>query len=400
MHIAIIWQRFLPYHLARIRHASRKLKKLGYRFTAIEVASQDISYGFPIDSGGNEAEYICCFPGESYHDHSAREVRRRVLEVLTDAKPDVVFSPAIAFPEGMAALAYRLKSGARVVIMDDAWEHTARKGIIVKLIKRLIYRNTDAAFVPAVSHLSHYMDLGFTKERVVFGVDVVDNEYFSNQVEQVRVNGSEASAALQLPHDYFLFVGRVLPRKGLDTLVKAYKRYRELAGNELWGLVLVGAGNYLDTLRPQFSDVSGVYFAGAQFGDSLCKYYGLARVLIVPSEKDPWGLVVNEATASGLPVIVSNGCGAAKTLVREAENGWTFKAGNVDKLSKLMYRITLLSTETLEKMGKKSHEIIADWTLDRFVDGMLSALEVPRRSAAGLLSDVLTNLWKGRIQVT
>lgn len=400
MHIAIIWQRFLPYHWARIRHANKRLSELEIQFTAIEVASQDVSYGFPVNSMNDKLNYICCFPGESYHSHKAKEVYNKVLEVLNDVKPDIVFAPAIAFPEGIAAVAYRMRSGARTVSMDDTWEHTDRRGFFVKLIRKLIYRNVDAVFVPSASHMSYYTGLGFAKEYVIFGVDVVDNEYFMKQAELAHHKETEIRGALQLPDNYFLFVGRILPRKGIETLLEAYKQYRDTAKGEVWDLVIVGAGDYLNLLRTQFSDVSGLRYAGAQFGDDLCQYYGLAKVLIVPSDSDPWGLVVNEAMASGLPVILSSGCGAAKTLVRGAENGWIFKSGNVDELKTLMYRITLLSPETLKKMGKKSHEIIAQWTLDRFADGVLSTVKIEKRLQAGLISDVLTRLWKGRVQVT
>jgi len=400
MHIAIIWQRFLPYHWARVRHANKRLGELGFQFTAIEVASQDVSYGFPVNSLYDKLDYVCCFPHDSYHNHSAREVHRKVLKVLNDIKPDVVFAPAIPFPEGIAALAYRMKSGARSVVMDDAWEHTDRRGSFVKLIKRLIYQNADAAFIPATSHLPYYLKLGFTRDRIVFGVDVVDNEYFAKQVELIRLEESKLRETLRLPDNFFLFAGRILQRKGLETLLEAYKRYREIAKSDLWGLVLVGEGPYLDSLRSQFRDVPGAFYAGAQFGEDLCTYYALARVLIVPSHSDPWGLVVNEALAAGLPVIVSDGCGAADTLVRDAENGWTFEHGSVNALRSLMHRITLLSPDTLEKMGNKSQEMITHWTLDRFVNGMLTAVDLERRSPAGMIPDILTKLWKGRMQVT
>jgi glycosyltransferase involved in cell wall biosynthesis len=400
MYLAIIWQRFLPYHWARIRYANKRLSELGFQFTAVEVASQDVSYGFPSNSMNDKSNYICCFPGESYHSLRSKEVYKKVLEVLNDVKPDIIFAPAIAFPEGIAAVAYRMTSGARIVSMDDTWEHTDRRGFLVKLIRRLIYRNVDAVFVPSASHLSYYTGLGFAKERIIFGVDVVDNEYFMKQAELVHHKEPEIRDALQLPDNYFLFVGRILPRKGIEILLKAYKQYRETAKGEMWDLVIVGSGDYLNSLCTKFSDVSGLHYAGAQFGDNLCKYYGLAKVLIVPSDSDPWGLVVNEAMASGLPVIVSSGCGAAKTLVRDAENGWIFKQGNVDELKNLMHRITLLDIATMRKMGNKSREIIGYWTLDRFADSVLSSMNIQKRPQAGLISDVLTRLWKGRVQVT
>jgi 1,2-diacylglycerol 3-alpha-glucosyltransferase len=399
IHIAIIWQRFLPYHVARIRQAHNRLSELDFRLTVIEVASQDASYGFP-RYAVNDMNYVCCFPVDSYHEKSSKEVCRKVLNVLNDVRPDLVLAPAIAFPEGIASLAYRLKSGARSVVMDDAWDHTDRKGFVTQFIKRLIYKNADAAFVPAVSHLSYYKKLGFEEKRVIFGVDVVDNDYFARQVNLVRLEEDERRVALQLPRDYFLFVGRVLPRKGLETLLEAYKQYRDRAKGVAWDLVLVGEGTYLVLVKSKFTKLSGVCFVDAQFGDNLCEYYGLAKAMIVPSDSDPWGLVVNEAMASGLPVIVSSGCGAAKTLVKEGENGWTFKFGNDTELAQLMLRVSSLSGDALKEMGEKSRSIVADWSLDRFADGVLKAIEIPRRQPAGIISDIMTKLWRGRVRTT
>ena len=134
MHIAIIWQRFLPYHWARIRYSNKRLQALGYNFSAIEVASQDSTYGFPANIINDKLNYNCCFPGENYHSRKAKEIYKKVLSVLEDLNPDIVFAPAIAFPEGIAAVAYRINSGARAVTMDDAWEYTDKKGFITNFI--------------------------------------------------------------------------------------------------------------------------------------------------------------------------------------------------------------------------------------------------------------------------
>jgi len=66
-------------------------------------------------------DHVCCFPESSYHDHRAAEIHAKVLEALNSAQPDVVFAPATPFPEGMAAVAYRRRSGSRCFMMDDAW---------------------------------------------------------------------------------------------------------------------------------------------------------------------------------------------------------------------------------------------------------------------------------------
>lgn len=400
MHIVFIWQRFLPYHTARIRHVKSKLSEQGHRVTAIEVASKDLSYRFMPAGSDFGFERVCCFPGRSYHDLNHREIHARVLEELTSLKPDVVFSPATAFPEGMAALAYRLRSGARSIMMDDAWEHTDRRGPLTKAIKRCIHQNADAAFIPALSHLDYYGKAGFPTDRIFFGVDVVDNDYYGVRADRVRQSEALIRQRLGLPENYFLYVGRFLPRKGLDTLLSAYRSYRERTKTAPWELVLIGEGDYLETLHRDHKKIPGLHVLGGRFGESLCECYGLAKALVIPSDIDPWGLVVNEGLASGLPVLVSRGCGAAKSLVVDSENGWSFRPGSNEDLAVLLHRLSLLSPTTRQRMGARSREIIASWSLDRFASAVYDAIHIPRRPPAGLLSDILTRRWKGRVRVT
>lgn len=398
LHIAIIWQRFLPYHVARIRHLLHCCERNGYKLTVIEVASQDATYAFPnMVSGG--FDHICCFNGLSYHRLGIDEIRHKVLSNLETRRPDVVLAPATPFPEGMAAFAYCLSAGKKAVMMDDAWEHTDQRGSLTRIIKRLIHQNIDAVFVPASSHLSYYEGLGFPPERIAFGVDVVDNDFFARKAEAARANSRAVRQCLGLPENYFLFVGRFLPRKGLECLVEAYQSYRQQVPDSPWPLVLVGAGDHLESVQRKAGETEGIIYAGPKFGEDLASFFGLASALIVPSEIDPWALVVNEGMASSLPVIVSRGCGAAQTLVREGENGWTFDPGDAGILAHLMAEMSGLSDDALARMGETSKEIIADWSLDRFVEGVFKAIEIPRRSSAGLLPNLATKLWKGRVSV-
>lgn len=399
LHVVIIWQRFLPYHRARIRQMQRRLTSLGHRLTAIEVASQDATYGFDLDAPQDDFAHICCFSGSSYHDHTAPEIHRTVLQLLTTLQPDVVFAPATPFPEGMAADSYRMISGCRRVMMDDAWEHSDQRGLLTIAMKRLIHRNIDGVFIPATSHQAYYERLGFPRERTVFGVDVVDNDYFCRHADHARKAAASIKAGLGLPEKYFLFVGRFLPRKGLETLLKAYDNYRAQADGNGWDLVLVGGGSHLSHIQALAAQSPGVHFAGVVTGEGLCHYYGLAQTLVVPSVLDPWGLVVNEGLAAGLPVLVSRGCGAAATLVSEGENGWTFAPEDIDELTTLLLRVSQLSATELQRMGERSREIISDWSLDRFADGVVQALSIPRREPGGLLADMAVRLWKGRVSV-
>ncbi len=401
-HVAVVWQRFLPYHKARLSRLKKRLEEKGCRLTAIEVASHDVAYDIVSDdkAGYEGFDWVCCFRNSSYHDKSARQIHAEVFRTLEEFNPDIVFCPATPFPEGMAAIAYRTKYRKRAIMMDDSWEHTDRRSVLTKRMKREIHKNIEGVFIPAVSHRDYYWALGFPEERVVYGVDVVDNDYYRERAGSARNKAVEIRNSLHLPAAYFLFVGRFIGRKGIDTLFEAYRRYRSHTVETPCGLVLVGDGPYRGRISAEDSGREGVLFAGSQTGDGLCAYYGLAEALIVPSLSDPWGLVVNEGMASGLPVVVSRGCGSSMSLVKEGINGWTFEPGDAAALSDIMLRLSETGEEERRKMGEKSLDIISEWSLQKFADGAIQALNIPRRQvSAGLMTRVLTRFWKGHVRV-
>jgi glycosyltransferase involved in cell wall biosynthesis len=112
----------------------------------------------------------------------------------------------------------------------------------------------------------------------------------------------------------------------------------------------------------------------------LPTYYGLAEAFVLPSTTEQWGLVVNEAMAAGLPVLVSNRCGCAADLVHEGRNGYTFDPYDVDELAGLLVRIS--SDDCSRKaMGEAGKEIISSWSPDTFAKSLWRAAELARASA-------------------
>src|SRR3990167_5818635 len=400
MYIIVIIQRLLSYHIARMTALQKKCEDLGYRMTVIEVASQDASYGYhePKEMLCTSFQKICCFSNTSYHDHRAYEINRKVFQTLSLAKPDVVFAPATQFPEGMAAVQYRMQSHCKVVIMDDAWERTDYKQGLTRIVKKYIHKNVDAVFVPFISHQSYYERMGFPRDRIFFGVDVIDNTVFLNAMTTLKENSAELKATLKIPNQYFLFVGRFLKRKGLETLIAAFCKYRQSQNELLWDLVLVGDGPCYQKIQLMAEGIDGIKFVGQQHGKALHCYYSLAYGLIVPSESDPWGLVVNEGMASGLPVIVSKGCGAS-ALIDEGNNGWCFEPGDVSSLLQRMRQLTMMSDFARKAMGARSIDIISNLSLERFVESVVRAANIPRRTRAGIMSNIFSKLWKGRVSI-
>ena len=396
-HIVVIWSKFLPYHVQRIRHLYRRVHAEGYRLTAIEVASRDGLYPFPEVDTLDPADYVCIFSGSTYRALSPLSIHHRIYSTIEDLHPDIVISPSTPFPSGMAAINYCLKHNKVVAMMDDAWELSDRRGIIITAVKRLIHRNVDAAFIPAPTHASYYLNMGFNKQQLVYGVDVVDNDWYSHGSDEVRRNPQELRMRLNLPSRYFLFVGRLIKRKGLETLLQAYHLYRQHAVGEPWSLVLVGEGKELETYRSMAHNTQGIVFAGAQFGTDLLNHYALASAFVLPSIVETWGLVVNEAMASGLPVIVSDGCGAGRALIRNNVNGWLFPRSDAKKLWAILAMVSTKGDTELCDIGARARQSIDQYSLDTFADGVLKIARMPLAKHGGFISNLLTRFWIGRI---
>jgi glycosyltransferase involved in cell wall biosynthesis len=141
--------------------------------------------------------------------------------------------------------------------------------------------------------------------------------------------------------------------------------------------VLLGDGPLKSDLCRLVSDLglnACVHLPGFKQYHELPVYYGLASAFVHASTTEQWGLVVNEAMASGLPVLVSNRCGCAQDLVKDGTNGFTFDPCNVEQMAELMARTSGLGSR-LSEFGAASARIISQWGPERFASGLKSAVE-------------------------
>jgi glycosyltransferase involved in cell wall biosynthesis len=179
---------------------------------------------------------------------------------------------------------------------------------------------------------------------------------------------------LSLPPRYFLFAGRFVQAKGVFDLLTAYATLPEELRHDV-GLVLVGDGEELDELRRRSRGITpgNVLFPGFLQRDDLPAVYALAEALVFPTHTDPWGLVVNEALACGLPVIASDVAGCVADLVRERENGFVVAPRDTEALSRAM--LELASAPGLRcKMSHRSREIGSHFTPQMWADGIVRAV--------------------------
>jgi glycosyltransferase involved in cell wall biosynthesis len=249
-------------------------------------------------------------------------------------------------------------------------------------IKGWFVRKCDAALVGGRKHAEYLKKMGFPDDRIFLGYDVVDNDYFEREASSARLNEQDLRSRFNFPQNYFFACTRFIARKNIDGLLRAYAGYRKVCSTQPWGLVIAGDGEDIDLLQELQNrlGIDGILWPGFLQYEELPVYYGLASAFIHPARLEPWGLVVNEAAASGLPLLVSKAVNAGKELVKEGENGFLFEPRQDADITRVLLEMTNASSKQRQAMSTCSKEIAAQWTPGRFGKQLFAAVQGARRS--------------------
>jgi glycosyltransferase involved in cell wall biosynthesis len=143
------------------------------------------------------------------------------------------------------------------------------------------------------------------------------------------------------------------------------------------GLLVVGDGPERESLKEQARHLPQVFFLGFQDWDQLPRFYAAADLFVLPSRREPWGLVVNEAMASGLPVLATRRVGAVQDLVLEGQTGFVVPENDADALASAIDR-ACQSTDRLRTMGEEAQKLIEPWNYEATLSGFYQALALCR----------------------
>lgn len=302
----------------------------------------------------------------------------KLLKTIRRCRPDVLIGDGF-FKWTLASILYKILHRTPLVVCYERTRHTEREIQWYRnAYRRAIVRIADAVCCNGRLCGEYVRALGFPENRITYGHMAADVDGVRQAVSSVSETQIFAlKAKLDLKGFVFLYVGRLIPRKGIDKLLSAWKVLSVRIGSKEMTLLLVGDGPQRRELEQYCAtySLSNVRFAGAVDYDALAPFYRAADVFVIPTLEDNWSLVVPEAMACGLPILCSKYNGCWPELVHPEINGWVFDPlDTTDFVDKL--RLCRDFQDRLGQLGKSSREIVEKFTPDNAAKSILTACEI------------------------
>jgi len=242
-----------------------------------------------------------------------------------------------------------------------------------------IFGLADIVCAPSSATIEFLRSLGIPEDCIVLCHYTVDNDYFAQAT--AKVNRIEVRQRWNIPDDavVILFCGKLVPWKRPQDVLRAFaaiNQQPQVISNPVY-LIYAGEGILRQSLEIEAKSLGvtdRVRFLGFVNQSRLPEVYAASDLLVLPSEYEPWGLVVNEAMVCGLPVIVSDRVGAERDLVRPGETGEIYPVGNVAALSSILRRLLADPTQ-LKRMGEAARRRMETWSYRECIAGYVEAIE-------------------------
>lgn len=369
MRVAIVHN--IPIHYKDLLF--RNLVSHNLNFRVIFVASQSI-HRAPMEPHGYDFRFA--YEG-AYERCSGGAVGVSVWKQLSEYRPDVVVISGWADSGAWSAWLWAELFGKPKILWSESNAFDYPRHWYKELVKTVFVRGIEAANVYGRSNADYLMKLGMKPGQIVTKRAVVDAPAFARNVDLK-------------PSDrrILLFAGRLSPEKNLPMLLRAFARVLERQSDLPVTLALAGDGPEEKSLRKLAVDLKiaqAVEFWGGFRSSQMRDAYHRAHALILPSVRDVWGLVVLEAMASRLPVLVSDRCGCCADLVNDS-TGWSFTPFDADHIAAAILQFSKADMGQLEAMGRTGEQIARsyspEYSAQRIIETISNTLASTKRNAS------------------
>jgi glycosyltransferase involved in cell wall biosynthesis len=272
--------------------------------------------------------------------------------------------------------------GIPVLVRAEPWLGDRDRSGLTLAVKQLYFKLLRGLLDGALpigtlnaEYWHHYLGEGFPLHWMPYAVD---NHYFQSRCQEAREGRTALQKELKLnsARPVILFASKLQTRKRCADLLEAYRKLsNELARDPLPYLVIVGDGEERGALEKQAAEsgLEGIRFCGFRNQSELPRFFDIATVFVLPSQHEPWGLIVNEVMNAGRPVVVSDDVGCQPDLIEDGVEGCVFPVGDVAALTGALRRV-LATPETAAMMGQRALAKIQAWDFEEDVRGLRRAI--------------------------
>ncbi|HEY2892118.1 MAG TPA: glycosyltransferase family 4 protein [Dongiaceae bacterium] len=342
-----------------------------------EGFGQTIAWDTPL-LDGFEHEFLPALDDPMRVTRYLRPLNYGLAKRLRQGRFNVLWVHGYARVFNLGAMLTAKRLGLKVMLRDEATPISMPRGPAKKIAKRAFFAGlwtlVDAALAIGSLNRRYYREQGFRADRIFSVPYAVDNQRFQSGAKAAAPNRNAFLPSLGIPADRprIVFSGKLTPIKAPEILLEAFARL----GDPWPSLCFVGDGPLRAMLSERARDLGvaeRVFFAGFRNQGELPAFYDLADVFVLPSRREPWGLVVNEAMNAGRAIVVSDQVGSGPDLVRPGENGSIVPVNDVDRLAAALAE-ALSSPAQTAALGRRSLEIIDGWGFREDIAGLKQAL--------------------------
>ena len=296
---------------------------------------------------------------------------------------DAIWCHSYARPAHLMAIFAGSTLGKKVFLRDEAGRYSSNPSPLRSLVKCCLLKvlNPLLSGVLTIGKLNRefYHQQGIPAQKLFSMPYAVDNVWFQKRLVEAAADRKEFRRQLGIQPDQrvVLFAAKFQPRKRGDDLIRAFAKMSSEDPRANAVLLMVGEGEMDEEWRSLAEKMSEsrVKFVGFKGMLELPAYFDLCDVFVIPSSLEPWGLVLNEVMNAAKPVISTHEVGSAHDLVKHGDNGYLVETGNIDQIAAALQKI-LSNPKLAAAMGKRSLEIIGDWSYERDIEGLKAALRV------------------------
>ncbi|MCS6966017.1 MAG: glycosyltransferase family 4 protein [Candidatus Kapabacteria bacterium] len=301
-------------------------------------------------------------------------------KTLRSFDPEVLVIGGYDQPLYWQGLWYARRRRIPTVLWYESWQESARarRGPVFAL-KNFFVRYTTLGLAFGTLAAAWLRQIHGGSYPIVITLNTVDMDFFRKQAWVFRQSPEFALWRATYPSLLLLYVGSFARRKNPVVVLEALR----LLQNPEIGLLLIGAGpqeTELRVLTREYGLENAVFFEGYRQQWELPRFYALADVLLLPSLREVWGLVVNEALAAGLYVLCSTKVAAGHDMIQPGWNGDLFEPTDVEQLAHLLQRVRNNLAALRERRGAISEHACREFSIERAAERFVEGIQLARQS--------------------